>query len=212
MLHVCEKMIIIEDLKPIHVNNTDIVSSLIQEYDNDPDSYVNHPEIVYCFPLLKHVNLYTFSKTCINTMINRCIEYNLYKELQYIFSLNINKNISKSLYLRKIGSISIYVYASTHGYQDIELNKRIIWFQRIIRARRNNMKHESYRPSIYEHVYRGPNIKTYYINNKYFGYRKSYYKCRWDKKNKDLYYGSLMELNCYGNCEWQAYMDYYKLE
>ncbi len=194
----------IEELELCHVgDNTLDFLSLIEQYDKDPSDYGGETSIVYCTPLLKHVDLHIMDLDIIHRMVSRCVEHNLREQLEYILSHKID--CDKNLLLRKIGSAEIYSYVQSFGYKDVELDKRIVWIQRRIREKKLGKVSETSKVS---QKYEGPNIHDFYKNNRYYGYRNAIHKVRWDRGGRKDFYNSLMELGCWGNCEWQAYMDY----
>lgn len=190
----------IEDLTVHHVNDSCIpVQDLIREYDSDPMMWSTYASIVYCIPLLLHVDLYSADKDTIYRMICRCVEHNLWIQLRYILSHDID--CDRNLLLRRVGSPEIYSFIQQYGYKDIELDKRIVWLQRRFRSDRQPIYHR----------YEGPNIVDYYRDDKYYGYRRAIHRMRWDKKNRDTFYQELVQIGAIGNCEWEAFMDYIHL-
>lgn len=160
--------------------------------------YSQSASIVYLLPLLKHIDIHLCDKDTLNRMICRCIEYNLFDQLEYILSLHLDCN--KELCLRKIGSVDIYLYAYSYGYTDIELNKRITWLQRRYRSDKSTVFHK----------YEGPSIINAYRDDKYYGYRCAIHRLRWDSRNHHQFYRDIVHLELIGNCEWEAYMDYFQ--
>lgn len=61
-----------------HMFDTSLpVDALIAEHDSNPEVQGYNKSIIYCIPLLKHVDLHAMDKDAIHRMICRCIEHSL---------------------------------------------------------------------------------------------------------------------------------------
>lgn len=136
---------------------------------------------LYDIDILKiHVgHMASFNNENMYSMICRCVENGFIPQLHLFISklTEINNNLLKNLCLRKI-DIATYKIVKTHGFIDIEVEKRIALFQRVWRARKVGEVVNKGIPK-----YEGPCI----ISDEprmYWRYRHSVYFIRWNKTKR----------------------------
>lgn len=125
------------------------------------------------------------------SMISRCIENNSNRQI-LIDLLDFCKcnHIAGPLYLRRVSNVDYLSLAATYGFHDLELTKRIVLMQKLIKGQEKpTLTYESRQPG---------------DDDGYFGYRHAMYFIRYNPTQRL----KLFEHCDWGGCNWQAYADY----
>lgn len=136
----------------------------------------------------------------LRSAISKCIERDKPEALALLLPLSLGVT-DKRLFLRHVQSVTCYITARHMGWLDVEWEARLGCIQRWWRTK----PRVSIRVTF---VYTGPEEALYAKCKLYFGYRHSMYKARWDRRNRHRYYQHLVKVNRWGDCAWQAYVDY----
>jgi hypothetical protein len=154
--------------------------------------------------LIKLLDIKKLDLAELPSMIARCVEYNLLASLNILlfsrkYKLNFIPAKSRCLYLRKISSIKTYLIARKAGWVDVEWEKRIIFIQRLFRARKfSQIK--------FTNNFSGPFIADY--KDEYFSYRHGLYNVRWNRNKRWKFYLDIITDERWGDCVWQSYVDF----
>lgn len=151
----------------------------------------------------------------LQSCIRRCVEYGyitqlllLMENLDYLTSIcsdeTAQKQLDTRLLLRKCDSYA-YTIAKSYGFEDRELEKRVIMMQRLFRKQSGLIE-----------PFTGPTPEEYMGDNceldetgegMYWGYRHASYYARWNRRGRVHFLQLAKKHEWAGNCRMQAYID-----
>jgi hypothetical protein len=160
----------------------------------------------------------------ITSSIARCVEYGLKLQLDILIKyldkltlMGVHKDgvtvLDKRLLLRKC-DFPCYSLAKQYGFVDYELEKRIVFIQRLMRKQPiNDLKYEGPSPIEFFQVDNVINYNDLPVERilhslpRYWGYRHTLYFIRWNRSQR-YEIVNLIKLYWHGDCRYQAYVDY----
>lgn len=153
----------------------------------------------------------------LQSCIRRCVEYGyitqlllLMENLDYLTSIcsseTVQKQLDTRLLLRKCDPYA-YTIAKSYGFEDRELEKRVVMLQRLFRKQSVAGLIESFSGPTPEE-YMGDDCELDETGEgMYWGYRHASYYLRWNRRGRVHFLQLAKKHDWYGNCRMQAYTD-----